>query len=222
MPSPPPQSRCRAPRKRRPASRPTSCPTALLVRSAAGARAAPSRTRSRAITARPARSARAPGRRAAATVDPDAPTALVGLRYLGAVCKETLRIHPVIPLVAREVQRSLQIEGYVIPASATVAPCIYLTHHRDDLYPQPDEFWPERFLAREYSPYEFLPFGGGVRRCIGMPLALHEMKVVLGTILQRCQLELTPPEPVRPVRRAITIAPSGGTRMTVARILRST
>ncbi len=156
-----------------------------------------------------------------AAVDPDDPTALAGLRYLEAVCKETLRIHPIIPLVAREVQRPLQFAGYTIPVGATVAPCIYLTHHRDDLYPQPDEFRPERFLTREYSPYEFLPFGGGVRRCIGMPLALHEMKVVLGTILQRYQLELTSAEATRPVRRAVTIAPASGAGMTVTRVRHS-
>ena len=146
------------------------------------------------------------------------PAALTRLAYLDAVCKETLRIQPVVPLVARLTRRQpLHLQGYAIPAGVTVAPCIYLTHHREDLYHRPDAFRPERFLDREYSPYEFLPFGGGVRRCLGMSLALYEMKVVLGLILQRFDLHPAVGETVRPVRRVVTIGPSGGTRLTVTR-----
>jgi cytochrome P450 family 110 len=155
-----------------------------------------------------------------AALGPDpGPAALARLEYLDATCKETLRISPVIPLVAREVQRPFQIQGYLIPPGMTVAACIYLAHQRSDLYPAPDDFRPERFLDRDYSPYEFLPFGGGVRRCIGMPLALYEMKIVLGTLLRRYAFEPIPGETVRPVRRSVTVAPSGGTRLTVSRVL---
>jgi cytochrome P450 len=88
------------------------------------------------------------------------------------------------------------------------------------LYPEPDRFRPERFLERTYSPYEYLPFGGGARRCIGMPLALWEMKVVLASLLSRCRLELLDLEKVRPQRRSVTVAPSGGPLMRVHEVAR--
>ncbi len=151
--------------------------------------------------------------------DPD-PGALARLPYLEAVCKETLRIRPVIPVVARQVQRPIEIEGIPIPAGITVSPCIYLAHHRSSVYPEPDTFLPERFVGPSApTPYEYLPFGGGGRRCIGMGLALQEMKIVLGTLLARFEFELPDPE-VRSVRRWVTIAPSGGPRMRVHRRLR--
>ena len=157
-----------------------------------------------------------------ATVDTEGdPAALGELRYLEAVCKETLRLHPVIPLVARQVRRPLRLREYAIPSGITVAPCIYLAHHRAERYPQPDAFRPDRFLSGEYSPYEFLPFGGGARRCLGMSLALHEMKLILGTILERYEFEPAAAGTVRPMRRTVTIAPAGGTRLTVAKRLRS-
>jgi cytochrome P450 len=134
-------------------------------------------------------------------------------RYLDAVCKEVLRIHPVIPIVARRLQADAVIDGRVIPAGVTVAPCIYLTHHRSDLYPDPDVFRPERFLDRTYTPYEYLPFGGGARRCIGMSLAIWEMKVVLSTLLPSVALELPEGAVVRPQRRSVTVGPSGGLPM---------
>ncbi|MGK7875502.1 MAG: cytochrome P450, partial [Xenococcaceae cyanobacterium] len=94
-----------------------------------------------------------------------------------------------------------------------LAPCIYLTHHRQDLYPEPKRFQPERFLERQFSPYEYLPFGGGHRRCLGYAFALFEMKLVLATVLSQVQLTLTDNRPVRPVRRGVTFTPSGGVRM---------
>jgi cytochrome P450 len=102
-----------------------------------------------------------------------------------------------------------------IPPGITVAPCIYLAHHREAAYPDPDVFRPERFLERVTSPHEYLPFGGGARRCIGLGLALHEMKIVLGTLLSTFQLELVDPDGVEPVRRSVTVAPSGGPLMRV-------
>lgn len=135
--------------------------------------------------------------------------------YVDAVCKETLRIYPVIPLVGRQLQRDFEVQGHVIPAGVTVSACIYLTHHRPDLYPEPDSFRPERFLTRDYSPYEWLPFGGGARRCLAMPLALLEMKVVLSTILTSWELELKNPGAIRPLRRSVAIRPSDGTTMLV-------
>jgi cytochrome P450 family 110 len=138
---------------------------------------------------------------------------------LDAFCKEVLRIHPVIPVVARQVQDTVEVAGYTLPPGITVAPCIYLTHHRPDLYPDPDEFRPARFMERRYGPYEYLPFGGGARRCIGMPLALWEMKVVLAALLPRAELELSEPgRRVRPVRRSVTVAPMGGPRMRLRQV----
>lgn len=139
--------------------------------------------------------------------------------YFDAVCKEVLRITPVIPVVARQVQRTFEVAGFHVPAGVTVSPCIYLAHHREEAFPEPDVFRPERFFERTPSPYEYLPFGGGARRCIGLGLAAYEVKVVLGTILSRFELELADAKPLRPVRRSVTVAPSGGARMIVRRCI---
>ncbi|MCY1016599.1 cytochrome P450 [Pyxidicoccus sp. MSG2] len=137
--------------------------------------------------------------------------------WLKAVCQETLRLHPIIPVVARRTQVPFRVQGHEVPPGVTVAACIYLAHHRPETFADPEVFRPERFLERAWSPFEYLPFGGGVRRCIGMALALYEMKVVLGLVLSR--FELTPLDTqVRPQRRAVTIAPSGGLRMRVERL----
>ena len=133
------------------------------------------------------------------------------LPYLSAVCQETLRIYPIAMLAfARVVKSPFQFMGYDLEPNTLLAPCIYLTHHREDLYPEPKLFKPERFLERQYSTYEYLPFGGGNRRCIGVALALFEMKLVLATILSRSQLQLVENSQVKPMRRGVTLAPSGG------------
>ncbi|NET54566.1 MAG: cytochrome P450, partial [Merismopedia sp. SIO2A8] len=92
-------------------------------------------------------------------------------------------------------------------------PCIYLTHHREELYQQASQFKPERFIERQYSAYEYLPFGGGNRLCIGYALAMLEMKLVLATILSRYQLALVDDKPVKPTRRGVTLAPANGIPM---------
>jgi cytochrome P450 len=147
------------------------------------------------------------------------PAALAGSAapYLKAVCQEALRLHPIIPVVARRTQSPFQVQGHEVPPGVTVAACIYLAHHRPETFAEPDTFRPERFLERAYSPFEYLPFGGGVRRCIGMALALYEMKVVLGLVLSRFELKHLDAQ-VRPQRRAVTVAPSGGLRMLVQRL----
>lgn len=155
-----------------------------------------------------------------AAIGPDSAAAASSSRaeYLRAVCAETLRVQPILPMVARQVQEPVELQGHLIPEGVIVAPCIYLAHHRADVFHEPDRFRPERFLEREYSPHEYLPFGGGPRRCLGAALALHEMKIVLAAVLSRVELAAIG-APVRPVRRTVTLAPSGGTRMQVVRRL---
>ena len=141
--------------------------------------------------------------------DPD-PLALMKLPYLTAVCNETLRIYPVgMSTFARVVQSPVELNGYILEPGTEVIGSIYLTHHREDLYPNANQFCPERFLERQFSPYEFLPFGGGSRRCLGMTLAQYEMKLVLATILRGSKLQLTDEQScLRPVRRGALLAPN--------------
>ncbi len=138
-------------------------------------------------------------------------TSIAKLPYLNAVCAETLRIYP-IALVAfpRITKAAIEIMDCEYPAETWLMPCIYLTHHREDLYPEPKQFKPERFIDKQYSPYEYLPFGGGNRRCIGMAFALFEMKLVLTTVLQNFDLSIVNNHQVKPTRRGGTLAPSGG------------
>ncbi|MEC4812266.1 MAG: cytochrome P450 [Scytonema sp. PMC 1069.18] len=144
------------------------------------------------------------------------PTEIARLPYLNAVCSETLRIYPVVFFTqARILQAPMQLMGYEIPKGMLLAPCIYLVHHNPDIYPEPKKFKPERFLERQFSPYEYLPFGGGNRRCIGIAFAMFEMKLVLATILSQYSLELTEQRPLYPARRGITFSPNGGVRLVV-------
>ena len=132
------------------------------------------------------------------------------LDYLDATIRETQRIYPIVPLVGRIVREPLRLGGHDLPAGVVVAPCIYLTHHHPDIWPDPHTFDPDRFLAKRVSPYAFFPFGGGIRHCIGAAFALYEMKIVLARVLARASLRPAPGRRVRLVRRGITFAPSGG------------
>jgi cytochrome P450 len=135
--------------------------------------------------------------------------------YLDAVVKESLRLQPVVPGVGRALEAPMRIGDWDIPAGTMVAPSIYLTHHDPDVWPDPERFDPERFVHRKPTPYEWLPFGGGVRRCIGMAFALYEMKVVLATVLRGLAIERAPGARVKLVRRAVTFTPSGGMPLVV-------
>ena len=137
------------------------------------------------------------------------PNAVFRLPYLNAVCSETLRIYPVALLTFSRVARSrVELMGTTLEPDTTVSGCIYLAHRRKEVYPDPEEFKPDRFLERHYSPYEFLPFGGGIRRCIGMAFAQFELKLVLSSILSRFDLALADSRSVRHVRRGVTSGPS--------------
>ncbi len=148
--------------------------------------------------------------------DPTDWMSIFRLPYLTAVCNETLRIYPVAMLTfPRVVEEPVELLGYKLEPNTIVLGCIYLLHHREDLYPDADQFNPERFIDRQFSPYEFMPFGGGVRRCVGEALAQFEMKIVLATILSNYDLELSDRNPVKPQRRGVTLAPAGGIKMTI-------
>ncbi|NJO71690.1 MAG: cytochrome P450 [Oscillatoriales cyanobacterium RM1_1_9] len=149
------------------------------------------------------------------SLGPDAdPMAIFRLPYLTAVCQETLRIYPVGMLTfPRVAKRVTELAGYRVTTGDTLVGCIYLTHRRPDLYPEPRRFKPERFMERKFSPYEYLPFGAGARQCIGMALAQYEMKLALATILMNYQLALAEKHPVKAARRGVTLSPLGGVRM---------
>ncbi len=132
------------------------------------------------------------------------------LEYLDATIKETQRLNPILPVVGRRLKTPTTIGGHTLPAGVVAMPCIYLTHHRPTLWPNPDEFMPERFLGKKPTPWEFFPFGGGTRFCLGAGFATYEMKVVLAQILSRTTLRLASKRPIRVVRRSITFAPSEG------------
>jgi cytochrome P450 family 110 len=137
------------------------------------------------------------------------PNVLFRLPYLNAVCCETLRIYPVgMATFARVTKSPVELMGSSLEPGTVVVGCIYLAHRREDVYPAPDEFRPERFLERRYSPFEYLPFGGGVRRCIGMAFAQFEMKLVISGILSGFELALADTRSVRLVRRGVVSGPS--------------
>jgi cytochrome P450 len=138
-----------------------------------------------------------------------------GDEYLDATIKETLRIRPVVTDVSRLLTRDMKLGGYRIPAGALVMPAITAIHFREDLYPQPDEFRPERFLAQTPPPYTWIPFGGGVRRCIGAACAQFEMRVIMRAILEGVRLRPARARRERSKLRNVTAAPSGGCRVVV-------
>lgn len=128
--------------------------------------------------------------------------------YLDAVIQETLRLRPVFPMVARAVRKPIELGGYTLPPGVTAMPSIALVHRRPDVYPDPDSFRPERFLERPPGTYTWIPFGGGIRRCLGAGFALFEMRVVLTALLARAEVWAAEPEPETVRRRIIALSPS--------------
>ncbi|HMJ32329.1 MAG TPA: cytochrome P450 [Baekduia sp.] len=151
--------------------------------------------------------ARASAEARAAVGAPGAPTP-----WLDAVAAETLRLKPPLPFAVRRLTAPLHVAGHDLPAGARVAPCIYLTHRRADLYPQPTAFRPQRFLEQGPETYGWLPFGGGIRRCVGAAFAQLELRSVLRTVLAGARLRPADPRPERTRRRAIVLTPSRGAR----------
>lgn len=139
------------------------------------------------------------------------PSDLARLPYLTAVCQETLRIHPTAPFTFVRIPRAdIELEGWRFPQGCRIAGCIYLLHQRDDLYPQPQQFRPERFLERKYTVSEFMPFGAGARRCIGEALAMLEIKVALATLLLNHKFALADSRQERPLRHGVFLTPGRG------------
>jgi cytochrome P450 len=139
--------------------------------------------------------------------------------YLNATVKETLRARPVIVDVARKLTAPASVAGYELPAGTFVLPAIAALHYREDLFPDPDEFRPERFLDGKADNYAWIPFGGGVRRCIGAAFAEYEMRMILREFVERAELRPVDPRPERVRVRNITLAPAKGTRVVLERRL---
>ena len=131
--------------------------------------------------------------------------------YLRATIAESLRLRPVIPLAGRRLAKELSVGQYKLAAGTDVTPSIWLTHTRPDIYPEPFAFRPERFLNEAPETYAWIPYGGGVRRCLGASFAEFELRIVLRDVLTRCDLRKADPAPERVGRRNITLSPLTGT-----------
>ncbi|MDH6086234.1 cytochrome P450 [Umezakia ovalisporum] len=136
------------------------------------------------------------------------PLSIFRLPYLSAVCNETLRMYPVTMfMIPRLVKSKTEINGHQVDPGILVTVGSYLIHQREDIYPEPKVFKPERFLNHRFSPYEFLPFGGGMRGCIGGEIAFYQLKLALATVISRYNLELVNQRPVNPQRRNTILTP---------------
>jgi cytochrome P450 len=138
-----------------------------------------------------------------------------GAEYVEATIHESMRVRPVIPMIVRMVMRPWRLGEYVLPARTPVAVSILGMHHRDDVYPRPQDFRPERFLERKPGTYTWIPFGGGIRRCLGATLAMAEQRVVLEAIARRADLEAVDQAPEAPRMRNVTMIPGHGCRVRV-------
>jgi cytochrome P450 len=145
------------------------------------------------------------------------PEAIAKAPFLDGVVREALRLIPVIPLVGRVLAKDRTIGGYSLKAGSYLTCSIYLAHRRPEAYPDPLRFNPRRFVGKKLTPQEFMPFGGGVRRCIGMQFALYEMKMVLARLVTRCDFAFDSKFPRGMERRSITITPAQGLRVLLKR-----
>jgi len=135
--------------------------------------------------------------------------------YLRATITESLRLRPVIPIAGRILAAELEVGDLTLPPGTNVAPAIWLTHTREDVYPEPFRFRPERFLDEGPDTYAWIPFGGGIRRCLGAAFAEFEMRIVLQEVLSRCDLHAASARPEAVGRRNITLSPRRGTPVVV-------
>jgi cytochrome P450 family 135 len=126
---------------------------------------------------------------------------------------EGMRSRPVVPFIGRRVTVPWRLGEYGVSADTPIGISILLVHHREDVYPQPFEFRPERWLGRKPGTYEWIPFGGGIRRCLGAALAMAEQRVVLEAMARRLDLEATEPDPEHALHRNVTMIPARGGRV---------
>ena len=147
-------------------------------------------------------------------LEPD-PDVIVKQPYLSAVCDETLRLHTILTEVARTTVEPLELLGYTLPPGIGVGVGISAIHQDPSIYPDPDRFMPERFIGRTYSPFEFLPFGGSHRRCLGAAFSDYEMRVALAAVVTRWEFELAGTE--RETRHNIAMGPKDGVRVRMTR-----
>jgi len=134
-----------------------------------------------------------------------------------ATITESMRSRPVIPMTGRRVAVPWRLGYFGIPADTAIAISILLLHHREDLYPEPFEFKPERWLDKKPGTYEWLPFGGGTRRCLGAALAMAEQRVVLRSMAERLDIVADDPKHERPRHRNVTMIPARGGRVVLRR-----
>jgi len=133
--------------------------------------------------------------------------------YLEATIHEVMRSRPVIPIIGRKVTVPWQLGEYRMPAGSAILMSILLLHHREDVYPDPFAFRPERFVGRKPGTYTWIPFGGGIRRCLGAALAMAEQRVVLSAIARRTDLKAPNPAPERASHRNVTMIPAAGAQV---------
>lgn len=138
------------------------------------------------------------------------------LNRIDSAIKEALRLHPVTGAVARKLKAPATIGGHDLPAEVMVVAVLHLTHRRPNLYPEPDRFVADRFIGKKIDPYAWAPLAEGIRRCLGMAFALHEMKVMLATVFgMGLRLELDTQGPYETTLRGPVYAPKGKTRVLV-------
>jgi cytochrome P450 len=138
-----------------------------------------------------------------------------GTGYLNAVIDETFRLRPPVFIVVRNAKRPVNVDGMQVPAGRTLAPSIHLLHRNPKIYSDPEQFRPERFLNARPEPREWIPFGGGIRRCLGASFATLEMRIAIPEILRRVRLQAASSQPERYRREAVTIVPRNGTRVLI-------
>ena len=143
------------------------------------------------------------------------PDAISRLPYLEAVLQETLRLYPVVPVASRLLNQPFELMGHTLPAGVSVGAATGLVHYREDIYPEPTRFRPERFVGKTYGPTEYFPFGGGARRCLGASFAMYEAKVVLATLLRTIRVRAFDDKPVPPAMRAAGVGPGRDVKMVV-------
>lgn len=144
------------------------------------------------------------------------PETIAAAPYLKAVVQETLRIHPIVTETLRKLTMPMELGEFTVPAGMAVAAATVLAHYNAEVYPDPETFRPERFVEKSYSPFEYMPFGGGHRRCVGAAFAGYEMAIVLGTLLKRFEFQLLDTKVVVPKRRSVTMGPSSQIPVRVA------